>query len=249
MSHTRKKNYILYSLKEVKSWDMTCPGIVYTDVYKKFGWVPSYYTREQLINRLAINYYYNKEYSILNNIVDELHRIIPGHRLVHNSLFGNTYIRYDTVYCIGYFDTDSNVTIINKSNIEDDVMDAIKSIKHKKDKREKEAAYNKKANQYKFRKGNVPCIGHCKWHRGTYYRIPKLKNIKVHNESCEADTKEFEKAKYRTKNLPVWDDRCRHLDKSWKTSCKIKKQWMKHLDKHIDFDKPMENEFMMDVEA
>ena len=31
----------------------------------------------------------------------------------------------------------------------------------------------------------------------------------------------------------VYDDIYRHKDKSWKTSCKVRKQWQKHIGKHL----------------
>ena len=36
----------------------------------------------------------------------------------------------------------------------------------------------------------------------------------------------------KIKLLPnVYDDLVSHKDKCWKTSCKVRKQWMKHLEK------------------
>jgi hypothetical protein len=85
---------------------------------------------------------------------------------------------------------------------------------------------------YNFRCDPVPGISHKTYKFCNWYRLPKLGRIRRLNASVEE--KDLAVAKYKYKNLPEWDDRPRHVDKSWKTSCKIRKQWMKHYDRHID---------------
>jgi hypothetical protein len=89
--------------------------------------------------------------------------------------------------------------------------------------------YNRKQKQYHYRKEPVPGV-YKRGHFSTYYRLPKLGNVARQN----SEYAEFEKPKYRSVNLPVWDDRPRHLDRSWKSSCHIKRQYMKHKGKHKD---------------
>ena len=113
---------------------------------------------------------------------------------------------------------------LNYSEIKDEVEKRIAEIKIHKLNINKKLAYESRLGQFEFRRGPVPNICHYRYHRGTYYRIPKLKNVKTANNSCDDETKIFEKSKYRTKNLPVWDDRVRHNNKSWKTQYKVKKQ-------------------------
>lgn len=85
---------------------------------------------------------------------------------------------------------------------------------------------------YKFRQGPVPYSG--RWHKyGAYFRHPKLGMMRRFNcghgrygydeEDC------FSVNKYKDQHLPCWDDRPRHIDRCWKTSFKIRKQWEKHI--------------------
>lgn len=69
-----------------------------------------------------------------------------------------------------------------------------------------------------------------------YYRRPKLKNKMLSN--IDYETGEYYKSSYRPVNMPVWDDRARHIDKCWKSQKKCKKQWMKHLNaSELNYDK------------
>ncbi len=95
-------------------------------------------------------------------------------------------------------------------------------------KKEKESAY-------KFRQEPVPYCG--RRHRYIdYFRQPKLGMVRRLN--CEPgkygyDCEDyFSVNKYKEQYLPWgWDDRERHLDRCWKTSFKVKKQWEKHAHK------------------
>lgn len=69
-----------------------------------------------------------------------------------------------------------------------------------------------------------------------YYRKPKLKNKMLSN--IDTETGRYFESAYRPVNVPVWDDRARHLDKCWKTQNKCRKQWMKHLKpSQVEYDK------------
>lgn len=81
-----------------------------------------------------------------------------------------------------------------------------------------------------FRRDPVSWTGH--HHRWCGERGPKLKNRMLSN--IDAETGYVYGSKYKIENLDLWDGRGRYHDKSWKTSTKCRKQWEKHLDKHID---------------
>ena len=241
MSHSKKKKYVLYSLSRVWEWGKV-KGTIYTDIRKEYGWVPALFTREQLISKLAINFVHTKENRcIINNLSDDMSETYPECSIIsfetvlgvmHNTDYNNKYYMM--------YEKKGKFIHLNYNEIKDEVEKRIAEIKIHKLNINKKLAYESRLGQFEFRRGPVPNICHYRYHRGTYYRIPKLKNVKTANNSCGDETKIFEKSKYRTKNLPVWDDRVRHNNKSWKTQYKVKKQWMIHLENHIDFDKPME---------
>lgn len=90
-----------------------------------------------------------------------------------------------------------------------------------------------KAPTYKFRQDPVAYCGKSFVLRlSCYYRQPKFGMVKRLNcghgkygydeEDC------FQTNKYKEQHLPCWDDRPRHIDRCWKTSFKVKKQWEKH---------------------
>lgn len=243
MSHTKKKNYALYTLSRLTEYSKMYSGAIVTKVVgaTTFGWIPSYYTKEGLISKLAINWYYSrkdKSNAILNNLSTDMSEEETGYtiRETNDILFGHRYLYdYENTYFIAKVVSDG-IEALDMSSIKADLYEAIKKVTNKRKNRIEQIESTHRAEQFKFRSGNVPGIGHNKWHRGTYYRIPRLKNVATQNCSCEGDTKEFTKSKYKPKNLPVWDDRVRHNDKSWKSSYKVRKQWMKHLDNHMSTD-------------
>lgn len=92
-------------------------------------------------------------------------------------------------------------------------------------------------HNYRFRYEPVPYVHH--HHFGNYYRLPQLGymrrancksrvndgldelNIEYYYNKCISN-------KYHWKKMPEWDDKPRHLDRSWKTSYKCRHQWEKH---------------------
>ena len=77
-----------------------------------------------------------------------------------------------------------------------------------------------------FRNGPVPSTGRNHYHRGSIYRHPKIMNEK--RQAANVEYKDFIKPSRRVLNLPdVYDDNCRHIEKSWKSQSKKRKQWMK----------------------
>lgn len=86
-------------------------------------------------------------------------------------------------------------------------------------------------NSYTYRKDPVPHVHRYSWNRGSLYRITKVH----HSIIKDSEYPEFSKVKNRMLANVRWDEEpIRHLDRSWKTSCKVRKQWMKHLKKHAD---------------
>lgn len=81
-----------------------------------------------------------------------------------------------------------------------------------------------------FRRDPVAWTGH--HHSWCGERGPKLKNRILSN--IDAETGYVYDSKYKVENLDLLDGRGRYHDKSWKSSTKCRKQWEKHLDKHID---------------
>lgn len=83
-------------------------------------------------------------------------------------------------------------------------------------------------------------------HRGSCYIHPSTTKSR-RNSIYKDDEHTFIDTKAKT--LPtVWDEKPRHTDKSWKTSYKIKKQYMKHLDKHIDTMKVDRENYLEEID-
>jgi hypothetical protein len=150
---------------------------------------------------------------------------------------------------LSYMITDGNHNELHYEDIveqfEKDILQAYKKIKKQNEQMLRRAAYRKKQRQYYFRKGSVPFVTHHKWHFAGYYRSPQIHNAVVNN----AEYKEYSAPKYRRKNMPVWDDRPRHIDRSWKNQNKLKKQYMKHKDKHKDTCEISKYEFIDELES
>ena len=242
MSHKTVKRYVLYTLKELNQYSYSEGEtiVTYTTPYIKFGWVPMYFTRERLVDYLAINKYYNiKDDVVLSNLSKDMSEVKPDYKIVRYKDYFSTNVRhikkYIYLYFIGY-KTPNGISAVDVNSLETKVENKLKAITTKREMTSRKIEAERRAQQFKFRHGSVVNTGHSNWHRGTYYRVPKLKNVKTLNSSCEEETKQFVKAKYKVKNLPVWDDRVRHNDRSWKTNSKVKRQWMKHLNNHIDID-------------
>lgn len=210
---SKRRNYVIFSL------------------YKPYGetevkWVPSYYTRSGFVNRLATDYYYGA--NIVKNLVDDM-------EIARQERANRWYCswNYQTKYFLakevsgGYIKFDVNEVI-------DEVLLLVEVIRKRKEKVSKEYAHRKRLmSNYEFRRDPVPGVhNYNNHHRGDWYRRPKTTGTK-RKEFYKDEEYTFRDVKI--KHLPnLYDDLVRHKDKSWKTSCKIKKQWMKHLDNHID---------------
>ena len=94
-------------------------------------------------------------------------------------------------------------------------------------KKQRERFYPREMYQYVFRRGHV-CGIHT--HKdGDFHRNIAYKNIlKIfEDDQCEEYNIKIKK-KHSIKSLLRWGARWEYRDKSWKTSNKCKKQWMKH---------------------
>lgn len=231
-----KKNYVVYSLGALNSYSRYSEGVIPAGkgCHGDFGWFPSYYTKDTLARSIAYQIVTWGKSEFLEKSVDNICAISPR-RIIRQIDYGFLGIRSITDYEHRYFlgkVVKDEVVKLNVHELYEDVQRYIERITERRNKEEKKRKYKARSQAYKFREGSVPHISHYKWHNGCYYRKPKLGMVKKLNS--DVDTAEFASAKYRTKNLPVWDDRVRHLDRSWKTSCRVKKQWMKHLSSHVD---------------
>lgn len=222
-----RKNYILFTFTKY-----------YGDV--DYSWKRTYYTRERLVRCMMYDKYYHGN-EIKNNLVDDMSE--AKHETVYvvnkHSYFGG-YWRDKKRYFVAKINK-GDIVKFDIESLSKEVDAEYEKYKAISDKRQaKYKAERKLFDNYTFRKDPVPGVhNYNNWHRGTLYRHPATTSSKRRNYYTDEDYT-FDDVKIR--KLPnVYDDLYRHRDKSWKTSCKIKKQWMKHVDKHIDtlngFDK------------
>jgi hypothetical protein len=220
MANKHKKNYILYTLRK-GSW---------YDIDKATKWRPEYFYKEQLIRHIAIYEVYYANESIINNIVNSMENYTL------EELCNADMKLYYIAKVIG---TDE-FTKVDINNLLPEIQTEIDKIYLEREQRiKRNTAYKKARESYEFRYDPVPFVHNYNSHHiGDYYRHPHINRI-IHSAEY-VECKEFRKSKERKENMPTWDDRPRHRDKSWKTSYKVKKQWMKHCRKHVEtksFDK------------
>ena len=222
MSKKKNRNFVIFTLRN--SYDFN------KGAYTDFRWVPSYYTREQLINRIAINKVYSKNEYILDNLSVNMAETSVSKEEVRNKLLDITTLRYKPLYFIAKVtngelyrvDVDTLRPLINKK--------ADEIIKDREARRNRYRA-TRRCESYRFRVDPVPNVHTYHCHRGSYYRHPQIN--KLLRQSSDVEYKEFIKGDERKENMPTWDDRPRHNDKSWKTSYKCRKQWQNHVRKHV----------------
>ena len=225
MSKKKNKRYVLFTLE--RKYDIRLG-------YGNFEWWPCYYTREQLISRIAVSKIYSSpEYSILDNLSDDMTEVSTKEIEIEvkNKLFNYTRWTYNRLFFIATVDGDE----IHKVDIEtlmDSVNKKADKIKKLRDSRQAKRKALRKSETYTLRYDPVPNVHKYHCHRGSWYRIPQLGRLM--RQSDDTEYKEFVKGDERKENLPSWDDRPRHNDKSWKTSYKCRKQWQKHVRKHVD---------------
>ncbi len=209
-----KKNYVIYELRNDKD---------------NFVWHGKYYDKKRFVYTLACTC--NREYGILNNLSLDMHEdkleVIGREKVLEFSFY-----RYKPVYYIGRIDEDTNIiSRVEVRDIIDDVLKKLEKINEKREKLAKRQSWIRGLrHNYRFRYDSVPGV-HKISRYGNWYRMPKLQRIRRLAEIEEY--KQFVRPSERYKNLPTWDDRARHMDKSWKSSYKIRKQWQKHLSNKI----------------
>lgn len=137
---------------------------------------------------------------------------------IHKELFKEAEI---VVRDYMFFDPDNR--IIDLRNYVDDIVKYSKANTSKK-RNQRWWRYSGK-DLPEFRKGPVPGTRKSRCHRGSYYRNPSVMNAK--RDAAITEYKEYIRPSRRVINLPdPWDEYPRHIDKSWKTNSKKKKQWM-----------------------
>jgi hypothetical protein len=220
MANKHRKNYILYTLRK-GSW---------IDTDKSIKWRPEYLYRDQLIRHIALHEVYYKSESILNNLVNSM----------ENYTLEELCNADTKLYYICKLVGTEEIIKVDINTLLPEVMVEVDKIKLEKEQRLKNSlAYVKARDSYEFRYDPVPFVhNYNNHHIGDYYRHPHINRI-IHSAEY-VEYKEFRKGKERKENMPTWDDRPRHRDRSWKTSYKVEKQWMKHCRKHVEtknFDK------------
>lgn len=225
---SKNYKYIIYRLSEVSGCRREGTIITYVSKYRTYGWIPERYSRQSLIHRLALEVYY-KDRKIFDNLSTDMSEVRPEYNIGDSGLgFGTS--KYIHKYAIAY-ESLSGIKIIDPMVFEKEVADKVKVIAARDEKRKAEYRARRRTERYTFRRGPVPGIFGTRCHIGTYYRHARMAGIRRQN--AEIEYAEYLKPKHREKNLPVWDDNVRYNDKSWKTQCKERKQYMKHSRKHV----------------
>lgn len=224
---SKAKNYIIFRLSRR----------MYFETGADYKWYASYYTREQLVYKLAVNY--GNKYCILSNLSNDMSETTCKQVWIKNRYaFGGYTLEERNLYFLAKIKNNSIVKL-NTNNIIDEVIAENIRLTKKAEKRSKRLQVERsRYGTFEFRKGPVSGIHKYRsLYRGTVYRHPKTtKSKRLNHEEYDTDLYGIETAVLgkdaKIKLLPnVYDDLVRHKDKCWKTSCKVRKQWMKHLEK------------------
>lgn len=223
-----KARYVLYTL--------------YTRCDGNLTWLRRIYTRHALASIIARSIIEGK--SILNNLEREPFKL-PTYKENMMAYFA---LRNEKRYCI-LLETGNKEKEINISKLEKEAIDLIPSIKKVKERRQIKARFYYDLNHtYKFRKGNVPGINSIIYHRGGSYSISKMRPTIKEYHLAEIDAKDYlDEFDFKlnisvvnpNKTRKAYRKRYKLADRSWKSCKKIKKQWMKHLDTHVDTGFPL----------
>ena len=231
---SKKKKYVIVSFGRYYSYN--------NGGFKEYQWRATYYTKEQLINRLAINNVYSKPgTSIMDRRVSKL---FDKNSISNEAKTLLSNVECDRIYYIGYLRQDDDICNVSLDSMSAAIKEKETEVRKSLEARRKRAQANKRSESYTFRKDPVPRTGIC-YHGYEYYRAPKIHRLMV--QSSIPEYKDFRKGNERAENLPTWDDRVRHIDKSWKTSCKIRRQWQKHVRKHVDTINYNKRHFNVDI--
>lgn len=217
--HKKRKTYVLLTLREcfVTSEDGKIRAV---GVWEKY-----YYNRQELIRKLAISKVYDSNRIIDNLLANTSDTSVHVVDTLPNKGVYNFSYDSKRKYCLAKL-VKNDIETFSYNIISKDVEKKVEELNIRRAKRLDKLKADRRSMKYTFRRGNVPGICKHRWHRGTYYRHPQLHRLMI--QSANIEYKEFIKGKERMENLPTWDDRPRHNDKSWKTSFKCRKQWQKH---------------------
>lgn len=186
--------------------------------YRKGKWYYTLLTRTQLIKKLAL--YQSNDKHFFERLCSEMIDIPLA--FDHDMMLN--YNDYTTYYFIGRMVNNEAVRLTQRSLAralkEADKLNSENKVVHRR------SRYYRVPTKYEFRCDPVSFTGKRRWHRGSYYRRCPSKKLLV---EVYGEYTEYTRSRRKSpKNLPVWDDRPRHTDKSWKTSYKCKRQWMKN---------------------
>lgn len=232
MSRT-KRNYVIFSLSRF-----------YGET--KCSWKASYYTRSGLISRLALNESYRGDH-ILDNLSVDMSETTLKYKITNDKYFGTRVVDIPIYYIVKL--EGNAVKRITKEDVIKEVTEEKERILERRAKAHERYLAKQRIEKYEFRRDPVPGVHKRKYHIGCYYRHPLTRrsiaeSIYVDEDYTFIDTK--------AKILPTtWDDLARHKDKSWKTSYKVRKPWMKNAKKHKDtvkFNKKDLSHFYYDEE-
>lgn len=235
----KKLNYVLYTL--TKNWDDN-----------NFKWHSTRYNRQGLVHRIALSEVYSGCMSILSNISTDMSETTCEYKRIASKYSEAGYrFEYIPKFYIAKEDNDGfNKIIID--TILDAVYAEIERINKDIEKRKAIREAQHRMEKYEFRRGPVPNIHKCKSY-GRYYRHPSTTNTKRKNEYIfdeESADYKLSRSNYKINSLPtVYDDIIRHYDKSWKTSYKVRKQWQKHIRKHVDTSNYSRKTYNMEYET
>lgn len=217
----KNKNYIIFELTRNPNYSYGVAG------GSAFYWKDRKMTRERLIRYLADSYRWT--YPVLDHLSEDMTETSCEY------CFEYGYHRiYIPVYFIAKIKS-GNIIKVDRSSIENEVKEKKRELDIRREKSQKCYDWSRKMdNSYEFRRDPVPNVHKRHHHRGSYFRCCKIHGKAVTEAMMRTEYPELVDPYYRKFNLPTFDDRPRHLDKSWKTSYKVRKQWMKHLDPHKD---------------
>ena len=224
----KKRKYTLFTLG--RTWGVG---------ESRFMWYRRNYTRKELVNKIANGILYNR--NILDNLVDEPFDVsgrFPG--------YWDYYSGDKSCYCILKC-TGDGYKNVNLESIKDDALNLVGVLRKRRDKqREEYENWSKMYRAFDFREGPVRNVHKTRYHRGSYYRIPQLGSVRRNREAIRDSLETIEElncsCSFKENRLvdstrTRFDYSARHMDRSWKTHRKLDKQWMKHLNNHMEIGK------------
>lgn len=239
MAHNNKKKYVL--VKVIHNRDYICHT---SDDNKINSYIiRNKTTRSELIKVLTINYFYNcilKSVPVIDPILGNLVSVTKADLDNFDSFVQTidldwnwkTY-EWESKYIL-YKELGADKIPVDISKFEKEIIEALakEQAEYNRSNSEEYFAYKRRLRKYTFRKGAVPGVHKRKWNYRNWYRVPKIRS--AYAQQTAPDLKSYTRRGSLPDHNIMWDEYARHKDHSWKTSCKVRKQWMKHIDKHGD---------------